>query len=331
MNFDTLVRFDRSYNTLSSSEVQWLRRTVESVEQFVKKSRAINKQPFATRNAHAQTFSVLRGYLFTNDDLPAQVRSIFDKENYKVLVRYSHGNPLIRPVNKFLPAYGMAIKIYSDGEEWSFPLVNFPIFPIKSGKKVLQIFTNFNAAVSSATKTKRTFSLARLLKNIVSVVPSALSWSMLKNTVKLLFRKNQSAIGFPYYSVGVYRMGSYMMKLKATPSKKVPLTNTGDHQSSIEQALSSGDVHFDLTVQLCADLQNQPVNDLSVEWKNAPEFTLGRIQFTKGSLKDSSLIPAHKTSFNPFENPQELQPVGQIQYLRKDVYDASISTRRAEE
>lgn len=331
MNFDTLARFDSSYNTLSPAEVEWLRRTVQSVQQFVKNSRTINKQPYATRNAHAQTFSVLKGYLFINKNVPAQVRSIFNQEHYNILVRYSHGNPLIRPINKVIPAYGMAIKIQSDREDWSFPLVNFPIFPIKSAKRVLQLFTHFNNTVLRTGKASRSISLVRLLKDTVAVFPTALSWSMLKNTVRLLFKRNQSAIGFSYYSVGVYRMGPYMMKLKATPSKAFPLVQPGNHQSTIEQALNRGDVHFDLTIQLCADIEDQPVNDLSVEWKNAPEFMLGRIQFTRGSLKDSSLIPAHKTSFNPFENPEELQPVGQIQYLRKDVYEASIATRRAEQ
>ena len=62
-------------------------------------------------------------------------------------------------------------------------------------------------------------------------------------------------------------------------------------------------------------------------WENAPEYTLGKITIPQDSQLDSTNPEIENLNFNPFENPEILQPVGKIQQIRKKIYEVSIATR----
>jgi len=65
------------------------------------------------------------------------------------------------------------------------------------------------------------------------------------------------------------------------------------------------------------------------KWKNAPEYCLGQIIIAKSSLLNSDNPDVENLNFDPFENKENLQPVGRIQQIRKRVYTASIETRNS--
>ena len=82
-----------------------------------------------------------------------------------------------------------------------------------------------------------------------------------------------------------------------------------------------------MRTQACEDLKSQPVNDLMTDWKNAPEYILGTVHIPKAALLNSDDPAIENLNFNPFENPEELQPVGKIQQIRKRIYEVSAATR----
>ena len=78
---------------------------------------------------------------------------------------------------------------------------------------------------------------------------------------------------------------------------------------------------------MCENLKEQPINDLMKSWENAREYRLGTITIHQNSLLDSKSPEIENLNFNPFENAENLQPVGKIQQIRKKIYEASINTR----
>ena len=57
------------------------------------------------------------------------------------------------------------------------------------------------------------------------------------------------------------------------------------------------------------------------------EYILGKITIPQESLLNSTSPEIENLNFNPFENPETLQPVGKIQQIRKKIYEISIATR----
>ena len=118
------------------------------------------------------------------------------------------------------------------------------------------------------------------------------------------------------------------MKIGLKPVRNLSGIGKNEKQrDAINECISLQDLNFLLTVQLCENLADQPVNDLMKKWKNAPEYILGTIVIPQESVLDSANLEIENLNFNPFENAEYLQPVGKIQQIRKKIYEASIATR----
>ena len=99
-------------------------------------------------------------------------------------------------------------------------------------------------------------------------------------------------------------------------------------KDALEEYLETHDFKADVLVQICYDLEKQPVNQLNVEWKNSPYIKIGEVKINKGSLLDERNCTNELLSFNPFESKLFFQPVGKIQKLRDEAYKVSMQTRR---
>ena len=80
---------------------------------------------------------------------------------------------------------------------------------------------------------------------------------------------------------------------------------------SIENYLKDNNYELELMVQYCYDLEKQPVNQLNKMWKNSDFVSIGTIKISEVIDKSNKWVEG--LSFNPFENIEELQPVGRIQ------------------
>jgi hypothetical protein len=60
--------------------------------------------------------------------------------------------------------------------------------------------------------------------------------------------------------------------------------------------------------------------------ENSEFASIGTIRITELIDKNNQWI--ENLSFNPFENIEELQPVGRIQKLRDEAYKTSFATRK---
>lgn len=327
-----LLPYQPGYDELSPEEQHLMPRTLKSVQKFIESSAEISKTNYATRDAHSKTYALLRGTFTKEGGLPDFVNNIFSADTQEVIVRLSHANPVVSRSKKEIPAYGFSIQFDNlKGRKANFPLVNFPIFPVKSLADFLRFFTTLNTFLYTKQDNfvVATMDVPFLVKHSGKLLPGLFSWDFVKNMQKLQSKSGDFILSFDYYSVGVFRLGNYMMKLQAVPEGKFPrYGHTLPQDMRIKNFLESHDISYTLLAQLCEDEKIQPVNNLGKEWKNAPTITLGRLTFTKEGWLDPTAPENEGLGFSPFENVEELQPVGRIQQSRKDIYKTSIDTRR---
>lgn len=320
------LSYHKNFEMLTYEEKQLLEEAKKSIADFVEKSSAISDVPYSTRNAHAKTYAVLKGEFVIGAELPFELKAIFNKEKYNITVRLSNAHLKINKGGKDIPAYGFAIKIKDDADRTiaNYPLVNFPLFPINSVTKFLKLFTVINRFF--VTKTTYLFPL---LKQIYTLIPDLLYMPFLKHVIRFVRNKKNFILSFDYHSVGVYRIGDYMVKIKLSP--KNVAENFGKNVSSkkgIEDFFRAHHFESDVFVQFCYNLKDQPVNILNRDWKNSPFIKIGEIRLDKDALLNPKDCGNELLSFNPYESAEILQPVGKIQKLRDEAYKVSLQTRK---
>lgn len=328
---NTLLKYKPEFDQISAAETADLNKAVQSVEKFIESSSKISKVDYATRDAHAKTYATAKGFLKRSDDLPQFLTEIFDQKEYELFARFSNGNLVINKKGRDAPLYGFSLKIKNvNGQDANFPLVNFPLFPTNSPS----VFLNFFRSVNTFLVTKHDnflvsiLDLPSLIKNSVALFGSMFSVDLVKEILKFIPKRNDFFFSFPFEGIGCFRIGDYIMKIGLKPVRNLSGIGKNEKQrDAINECISLQDLNFLLTVQLCENLADQPVNDLMKKWKNAPEYILGTIVIPQESVLDSANLEIENLNFNPFENAENLQPVGKIQQIRKKIYEASIATR----
>lgn len=320
------LSYHKNFDKLSYEERQLLEETKKSIADFVEHSSSISDVNYATRNAHAKTYAVLKGEFIIDPEIQANLQYLFDKERYDIVVRLSNAHLKIKNNRKDIPAYGFSIKIKDDSDRTiaNYPLVNFPLFPLNSVSKFLKLFTTVNRFFI-----KKWSNLFSLIYQIYKIMPCFFSPSFLKKALEFMMKRNHFMLSFDYHSVGVYRLGDQMIKIKLSPKaidKKFGRNLSA--KEAIETFCLTEDYHADVLIQFCYDLENQPINILNREWKNSPFIKIGKIHIKKNSLINPKACENELLSFNPFESAEIFQPVGKIQKLRDEAYKVSLQTRK---
>ncbi len=318
-------KYNKKYDKLTDEEKELLEISKNSITDFVEQSSSVSDVHYATRNAHAKTYAVAKGEFIIDKNVPEELQQFFDKEKYDLIIRFSNAHLKINKGEKDIPAYGFAVKIKDESGDLiaNYPLVNFPLFPINSVSIFLKLFTSVNRFF---VKKWSSFSL---MMQIIRVIPSTFTSSFLKNIFKLWTKRNDFILSFDYYSVGAYRLGENMIKIKLSPKSVDKNFNKKlKTKDALLNYLKTNDFKADVLIQICYDLKYQPINKLNVEWKHSPYLKIGEVKIEKNSLLDPNACDNELISFNPFESKPFFQPVGKIQKLRDDAYKISLQTRR---
>jgi len=319
------LKYNKKYDKLTDEEKALLAINKKSIADFVEQSSTVSDVDYATRNAHAKTYAVAKGEFIIDKNVPEELQPFFDKEKYDLVIRFSNARFTINKNKKEIPAYGFSVKIKDEKGDVlaNYPMVNFPLFPISSVSIFLKLFTSINRFY---VKKWSSFSL---MLQILKIIPSTLTGSFIKNSFRLFTKRNDFILSFDYHSVGAYRLGENMMKIKLQPqdidknfAKKI------NSKNALEDYFSTQDFYADVLIQLCYDLKRQPINRLNTEWKNSSFIKIGQVKISKGSLQNPSSCENELLSFNPFENKSYFQPVGKIQKLRDEAYKVSLQTRQ---
>ncbi|MGV2449849.1 UNVERIFIED_CONTAM: hypothetical protein POZ17_03445 [Ralstonia mannitolilytica] len=320
------LKYNKKFDELNEEEKKLLEINKKTIADFVEQSSSISDVNYATRNAHAKTYAVAKGTFRIESDIPESLQPFFDKEKFDLTIRFSNAQLKIKNTRKDIPAYGFAVQIKNEngGLLANYPLVNFPLFPINSVSNFLKLFTAVNRFY-----TKKWSSLFTLLLQMIKMTPSLLTADMVRNMIQLLRKRNDFILSFDYHSIGAYRLGDHIIKIKLSPQSVDK--NIGKKQKvkdSLKNYLQTHNFTADVLIQICYDLKDQPVNKLNVEWKNSPFIKIGEVKIDKDSLLDSRNCNTELLSFNPFESKIFFQPIGKIQKLRDEAYKISLQTRR---
>lgn len=318
------LKYNKKFDKLTDEEKALLELNKKSIADFVEQSPSVSDIDYATRNAHAKTYAVAKGEFIIDKHIPEELQQFFDKEKYDLTIRFSNAHLKISKGKKDIPAYGFAVKIKDESGNMiaNYPLVNFPLFPINSVSVFLKLFTSVNRFFI------KKWSSFSLMIQILKVIPSTFTGSFLKNIIKLWMKRNDFFLSFDYHSVGAYRLGENMIKIKIRPvSVDKNFGKKLKTKEAIEEYCKANDFKSEVLIQLCYNLQDQPVNRLNVEWKKSPFIKIGEIYIGKGMLLDIKDCDNEMLSFNPFESNPYFQPVGKIQKLRDEAYKTSLHTR----
>ncbi len=327
---ENLIRYRHEFDQLTSDEMQLLEKAACSVRKLIQHTKKLSNVSFATRAAHSKTYAVANGNLRIHSDLPNWLQAYLPEANYQTIARFSHANPIIFRSKHEVPAYGISLKIVTLEQDIHFPLVNFPLFPTNSVSGFLKFFTSMNTFLTTKADNflVSIMDIPALLIHSRIFFPGIFSPDMIKYALQLLFRKNDFILSFPFHSIGCFRLGNYIMKIKLVPvniEKKLGRNERGENR--ISAYLQQHEAQYRLLFQLCTDLRKHPVNDLTKMWKDAPEIEVGILTLPKNSLFDNDDPQIEALVFDPFDNPEHLQPVGRIQQLRKIIYQTAAETR----
>ncbi|WP_312766165.1 catalase [Epilithonimonas sp.] len=318
------IKYNLDFDSLTSKELKLLEKASEAIKKFVSKSDKINQVNYKTRDAHVTAYSTLKGTFVANKNF--EEHPIFPKQELDCLIRISNAHMKLVSQKRTIPAYGFSVKISDDNQTIAnFPMVNFPLFPINNVSRFLKIFITINRFFAGNILQKF-WNLIKIIKNFILVSPAFFHPSFIAEVSKFLKKRNNFILSFDYHSIGVYRLGNDLVKLKLVP-KNVRTKVVEKHiDHSIQNYFKENEYELELMVQYCYDLKKQPVNQLNKMWKKSDFVLIGTIRITELIDKNNQWV--ENLSFNPFENIEELQPVGRIQKLRDETYKASFTTRK---
>ncbi len=301
----------------------------------------------AVRSVHAKAHGILRGTLTVAAGLPPELaQGMFATPGqHTVFMRLSTNAGDILPDAVSLPR-GLALKVLdvegerlpgAEGRTQNFVMVNGPVFQAKTADKFLGDLKLL------AGTTDKLEGVKKVMSSVLRGVGSALE------TVGIESPKVQSLGGAPnvdplgetYYSATPFRYGDYIAKFAVAPvssdlealAKKQVDGSAGPDiiRQTVQGEMQRIDGVWELRVQLCRDLGKQPVEDPTVEWKEAdsPFQAVATIHAGRQDSWDAAQVQKvnEEMRFSPWIGLAAHRPLGNVNRARKAPYEHSAEYR----
>ncbi|MFD6289617.1 peroxidase family protein [Streptomyces sp. NPDC060205] len=290
-------------------------------------ARAIHaKAPLGVENAR----------LRFHDDLPAALRVGFARPgaDYPVTLRLSNASG-IRQGDGTPDLRGAALRVrVSDEESHDLLATSYPVSHARDARE----FVAFAKAMAGARNPlQKAFGL---LVKLPLAVGFETATRMRRNVQAATRQAVTSLATQTYWSRGAMLWGEagpvrYLLRPSAgTPPAPPPDRRDPDFlHHELARRLASADVSFELCVQRYVDELRTPVEDTSVEWKDAvsPPIAVARLTVPAQDLDDAEARAAARRVedlvFNPWYTTDEFRPLGNLNRARKAAYRASGAHR----
>ena len=300
------------------------------------------------RAVHAKAHGLARGVLTVKDGLPPELaQGLFARGGrYEAILRISTqpGDILDDAVNS---PRGLALKVLGvEGERLpgsqsdttqDFILVNGPTFGAKTAAKFLANLSMLAKTTDKLEGVKKAMSavLRPIEAGLEAVgLPSS-------NLQQMGGAPSTHPLGDTYYSQTAFRHGDFVAKYALFPVSPGLTSMTDVHvatagrpdairQTMNEELVEHGGT-WELRVQLCRDLDHQPVEDATVEWKQAdsPFVTVATLtvepQIAWTPMDSTRTEDA--LAFNIWHGLAAHQPLGNINRARNGTYVQSAERR----
>ena len=305
-----------------------------SKENFIKVIEE-NKTSYVARGAHSKGHACVKAYFEVLQTITPKLQHgvfSFPGKRYKSWIRFSNGRSSMKGNHDAdKDAHGMAIKLFNiynttsikpddSTERQDFLMHDSPVFFAADLK-------DYNRFVESDDK---------ILYFIEGINPFKWNLRELMHGLATLKKPPQSPLWSQYFSNTAYKLGPHNIKFSAkscATSPKATDQDTSDpdflRKTMIEE-LRNDDACFEFKVQLQDADKYMPIEDPSIEWKesDSPYITLAKIIIPKQEFEsDDQHQFCENLSFSPWNTLSEHRPIGQLNRIRKEVYEASSKYR----
>ncbi len=263
---------------------------------------------------HVKAHGILQGTLTVGAGLPPELaQGMFAKPGeHRVFMRLSPNAGDILP-DAISLLRGLALKVLNedggrppgaDGRAQNFVMVNGPVFQVPTADKFLANLKKLAGTTDKMEGTKT------VMSTVMRGVNTALEAAGIESpTVQSMGgAPNVDPLGETYYSVTPFRFGDYIAKFAVVPVSPdlTQLTereiDATDRPDAIRQNMKGEmlllDRVWDARVQLCRDLEKQPIEDPTVEWKEedsqVQKVDEGHALFAQGRDRGTPAIGQHQ-------------------------------------
>ena len=345
MSLTNPIRYSPEVEQMQPNEGE----TIQGLNQAFDKILETTAQDYghAVRSVHAKAHAILEGRLTVASGLtPELAQGMFATPGkHTVFMRLSTNAGDILPDAVSLPR-GLALKVLdvdgerlpgADGRTQDFVMVNGPVFQAKTADKFL---SNLKLLAGTTDKLEST---KKVMSTVLRGVSSALEAVGIESPKlqSLGGAPNADPLGETYYSVTPFRYGEYVAKFSIAPVAPDLLALEGttidatDQPNAIREAVQAEmlgiDGVWELRVQLCRNLEKQPVEDPTVKWdeEEAPFQTVATITVPRQNSWDAAKVQAvnEEMHFSVWTGLAAHQPLGNINRARQDTYRHSVRFR----
>ncbi|MFI6494964.1 catalase family protein [Streptomyces sp. NPDC050564] len=309
----------------------------------------------AVRSAHAKGYALVRAEVEILEELPAEyAQGIYATPGrHDALIRFSNGSGHLGTDARLGGVAGLALKLFDidgptlledepDTRTFDYANINAPIFFCNTAEHYAFIQELVADAPTYLAKGKPGFHL--FLHDFVtgkgSLPPEEWAWEELRAFLSVSQRPLVNLLLSTYWTMGSVRHGDYIAKVRMAPAggfaDKVvqrsvdPASAPEVFRPALVAELRERPYEFDIQVQLCADLEQMPVEDVTVEWSEelSPSVTVAKLRIPQQDISgEDNLRKLDALSLNPWRVTAEHRPLGNIMRVRKEVYRNSSILR----
>jgi hypothetical protein len=349
------VRYSPEIETIDPHVEELLAQVIDFWETKVSESPKTEGTGRAVRGAHAKSYGFVKAEVEFLRDVPAAyAQGIYGTPGrHGALIRFSSASGHLGADALLGGALGFALKIFDvdgpklvedepDSTTFDLVLKNNAIFLANTARHYLFIEEIVDNTPSYLARGKAGFHelLADLLTGKGTLEQSDWAWDELFAFVRLAQTPVRNPLLTTYWTMAAVRHGDYVAKVRVAPAAESSAhaihrqldLNGGQEvfRPVLVDELRARAFDFDLQVQLCADLDAMPVNDVTVEWPEtlSPFVTVGRVHIPRQDISGpENFDRGDALAFNQWRVTSEHRPLGEIMDVRR-VYTASAKVRR---
>jgi hypothetical protein len=312
----TFVRYSPEVERADPHFDEALRTVVEITKSYIAGSVEAEGINRAVRDAHAKGYGLVRGEVeILAETPPAYAQGIYATPGrHEALIRFSSGNPHIWPDARLGRSFGMGLKLFGiagptlledepDSSTFDYNMINHPVFFVNTVEHYVFIDPLFLEAGKAPADETPAMARARFhqflhdyLTGRGTLPPEEWVWEELFAYLSIRNLPDINLLLQTYWSMGAMRHGDYIAKVRARPvqayadqvvRRAIDRTSAPEvFRPALVAELRERPYAFDLQVQLCADLDRMPVEDLTVEWPEvlSPFVTVARLYLPRQDI-----------------------------------------------
>ena len=349
------VKYTSDIETADPGFDQNLQTVIAKTERYIARSVTTEGTGRAVRDAHAKGYGLVRAEVEILDQLPAEyAQGIYATPGrHDALIRFSNGSPHAGADARLGGATGLALKIFDiagptlledepDTRTFDYANINAPVFFCNTVEHYLFIQDLFIEA--PAYFVQGTPGRHRFYQDFVTgkgtLDQDNWAWDELLAFLRVLQSPPVNLLLSTYWTMGAVRHGGYIAKVRFAPvaafadkvvQRDLDLGSAAEvYRPALIVELRERPYEFDIQVQLCADLAQMPVEDVTVEWpeQRSPFVTVAKLRLPQQDIsEDDNLAKMDALSFTPWRVTAEHAPLGNIMRVRKEVYRHSSILR----